>query len=1098
MAKLALFLLGSPRIELGDQVIYMNTRKATALAAYLGVTAVSHRRDTLTALLWPELNQKRSRAALRTTLSVFKKEVGPEWLLAVDDTISLQPDYWCDVIQFQQVVTNPAEQSMARLQEAADLYQDHFLAGFSLSDSATFDDWQYFQTDSLRQQLGTTLQHLSAAYEAKNLAEQAITQCRRWLSLDPLHEPAHQQLMRLYAHSGQKAASLRQFDQLQQILNEELGISPSPQTIALYENIKRGSTAASAPNPTTKPLPWPDLYPSTSFVGRQKELSQIQERLADPNCRLLTLIGPGGVGKTRLALQTGQQLGSKTAVFVSLASILPQDEHFISAIADAVGFQFYSQANTKIQLFNFLKEKEWVLVLDNFEHLQQCKPILSVLLQHAHKIKLLVTSRERLNLQGEWLLEIEGLPYPQDAITLFQQRARQLAPNLNLSDQEEAIVHICRLVQGLPLGIELAAAWVRMLSCQQIAVEIEQNVDFLTTQSSDMPARHRSLRAVFNHSWQLLDEAEQRLYRQLAVFPAGFSRETAVAVLAVTLPQLSRLVDKSLLRYDYINRYTIPESLYPFVNGHLQSNEDEAKQARMAHVRFFATFMTQQSSSIRGGAQQKALATITHEIDNVRSAWAWATSQMNNSFVGQMVDPLARFYEMRNFFAEGLNAFSIFNNWSEENELSQKIKAQGLARYGRFCHRLGDIEQAHSCAQQSLTLARKLGLDEDIAFALNNLGYIFWSQGDYETAKKYYEESLELYRQLDNQWGIGQLLNHLAILPQALSETENLLRESLSIARTLGDAWGEARLLNNLGFAVNDRTESQRLWQACVTLCQQLEDQYLLTFPLINLGHSARTAGQFEQARHYYQESFDVCLELGYQQGIARNWGHLGRAAYNLGEYNVAIQCCQSGLDYAQALSDQRGMGLLYFTLGQVALAMGNMDTAVSHLQYSLEIFRDAHDRQGEAWPLLGIAEYHLHHSALHDTHTKAHEALSIFTDVGDKIGVALAHQLLARSIDDDGQSRDHLQVALDTAVAQQSPPLIMDTLATVAEWHFQVGNMQKAWTIANFISEQETVTAVTKAKAHTLANELQNSTENSKLSPTLEELLATIFHPTP
>lgn len=1106
MTRLDLFLLGSPRIELHGQPIKVSTRKAIALAAYLGVTAVPHQRDHLTALLWPELNQQRGRAALRTTLSALKKEIGAEWLIAANDTIHLKSSYWCDVVQFHEYVADVEHQPVDNLQKAVDLYRDGFLAGFTLKDSIAFDEWQYFQTETLQQQLESTLQQLVAYFQAEGDYAQAIELCRHWLKIDTLNETVHHQLMTLYAASGQPTAALRQYAQLTQVLKEELDIPPTEVSTTLYKAIKNGRFSSSSPPKTDHSNPpWNNPYLATSFVGRQQEITQIENRLTNPDCRLLTLIGSGGVGKTRLALQIGEQLKSDlwtTAVFVPLASVKAEPIQLISAIAAATGFQFYGQKDSQTELLNFLKEKGWLLLLDNFEHLLVCKSVLTAILQTAPHIKLLVTSRERLHLQSEWLFTIEGLPHHKvdqnDAVTLFQHRALQIESNLDVAVNRESIAQICQLVEGLPLGIELAAAWVRVLSCPEIAAEIKKSLDFLTTQTNDRPHRQRSLRAVFDHSWQLLTEPEQQALRQLAIFQGDFTRKAATIITKTNLQHLANLVDKSLLRHDPTNRYQIPEALQPFAHEHLQAADEEHEQTQTAYIRYFATFLAEQEAALKGGGQQEALQTISIELDNIRAAWALGIEQKRHATISKMLAPLARFLEMRNLFSEGASIFAIFSDWPTHDSVGSVVKMRGLAYYGRFCHRQGDIKQAEIALTQSLEDAHVLHAESDIAFALNSLGYIAWSRGAYNEARQYYQESLDLYRRLDDQWGIGQVLNHLAILPQDLAKTRALLQESLTIARHLGDLWSEARILNNLGFAAVSRNDSQHLWQECATLCHQLGDRYLLTFPLINLGHSARTEGQFKQAQQYYQESFSICNELGYQQGAARNLGHLGRVAYQLGEYTSAQELCKKGLTQSKAIGDQRGLGLLQYTLGRIAMAVGEYNTAVDHYQDSLKSFRQSQDRQGEAWPLWGLATYYLQLEQIAIAQKDAQAALAIFAEVGDKIGIVGAHTTLAESLHEGNQAQNHLEIALNTAVSLQSPPLLMTVLVAIASWHWRQGNLQKAYLIAEFVARQETGTAVTKANATNLAQKIQEVQANVVTAPKIvfiDEILPTILN---
>ncbi len=290
----------------------------------------------------------------------------------------------------------------------------------------------------------------------------------------------------------------------------------------------------------------------TPFVGRDNELNEIVDLLVDPSCRLLTLVGPGGIGKTRLALEAGRMMldgstnggGSVTRFpdgiyFIPLQSLQSADL-LVSTIGDAAGFQFYQGSDIKRQLVDYLQNKSVLFVLDNMEHLLDSASVISEILLNARGVNMLATSREALNLREEWLYPIGGMTIPAEnqldqlerfsAVQLFVQSARRAQPGFSLDTERAGVVRICRLVGGMPLGIELAAAWVRALSCGEIADEIAHGIDILETPARNVPERHRNMRAVLDQSWRLLDEDEQRIMRRLSVFRGGFAREAAEAV----------------------------------------------------------------------------------------------------------------------------------------------------------------------------------------------------------------------------------------------------------------------------------------------------------------------------------------------------------------------------------------------------------------------------------------------------------------------------------------------------------------------------------------------------------------------------------------
>ncbi len=1130
-------LLGAPQIERDGKPVTVNTRKAIALIAYLVITAQPHSRESLVALLWPELDHRRGRAALRTTLSALKKALGGTGLIVEREAIGLDLAFIeCDALQFAALLEHAENEScpqrLPHLAQAAALYGSDFMAGFSLTNSAAFDEWQRFQADNWQRQLSRVLSQLARCYAAEGQSDRAIACAQRWLALDPLHEPAHRQLMQLYATHGQRTAALRQHQTCQRVLTEELGVAPDAETTALYTQIRDAGLAAATGTKRIKPATRP--LPTTPLVGRATELAQIWQRLTDPDCRLLTLIGVGGMGKTRLALAVAHHypdLFTDGCAFVSLAPV--SDARFLTAaIADALGFSFYGRSAPQQQLLDYLRQKRLLLILDNFEHLLAGADLLPKIWSQAPHVQLLVTSRERLQLRGEWVMAVHGLSYPADgtavsrqdhaAIQLFLQTARRLAADFSAEDNLEAIARICQLVDGLPLGIELAAAWVRALPGREIAAEIKTNLDFLATSLRDLPERHRSLRAVFDHSWNLLTATEQTAFRQLSVFRGGFDRAAATAVTGTKLAQISVLLDKSLLRGVGNGRYAIPEALRPYGAEKRHALPHEQQAIKIKHSRYFAGFLQQHQRDLKGGRQQEALAEISAEIENIRLAWQWAAAARDSASLDMAAESLFLFYEMRSNFQEGVAMFqmaaqalktadSLISGQEQMTHDNQRLSARAktLARQGRFCHRLGRYEEAQTLLQESLDIAQALATtaetQADIAFARNNLGYVAWSLSQYDQAQSFYRQSLDIYRQIDDKWGVARTLNNQAIIPQDLAKTQKLLQESRRIAQEMGDLWGMARALNNLGIVTDDPQETRRLYQECAAICQSIGDRFLITFPLTNLGHTARQSGEFAEAQQFYQESLAICREIGYRAGAARNLGHLGTAAYALGDYDAAEQYCREGLSICRTLGDQRGIGLLTYTLGLVAIARGRLNLAEEQCQTSLTVFREAGDQQGVAWPLLGLARLAYIRGEAALAREWGQESLSIFQEVGDKDGLARALTVLgitAVSLNETASAQKLLAEALTTSISCQAVPITLETLVGITALRLKQGRNQSAFILLNSVLNHAGAEQVTKDGAARLRSELvgavgaegETAVANQQKTVSLDEIVAAVW----
>ncbi|MCP4421785.1 MAG: SARP family transcriptional regulator, partial [Chloroflexi bacterium] len=589
MPQFSVNLLGEFAVRLDNTpVTNFYSDKVRALLAYLVVEdAQAQSRAKLAGLLWPEYPEKQARQSLRQALLHLRKALNdtkadPPQILADRQTVQLNPaiPIHSDIAAFEAALNKAGG-----AEEAVAAYRGDFLDGFFLNDSAEFDDWVVMQRELLRSDMLSALNLVVAQHEQRGELAQAIKTAQRWLTLEPWQEEAHRTLMRSYFAQGDQAAALAQYAACEAALAEELAIEPTAETRSLYNEIRLSSQTGRSNLPV----------PTTPFVGRAADLATILTRLNDPGCRLLTIVGAGGSGKTRLAIEAAAQVDlPHDVLFVGLDAI-NSVEAVPLTLTDLLGMSLSGTKPPQAQLADFLAERPYLLLLDNVEQLlagsnaAALRQLIADLLQASPHLKLLATSRIRLQLQAEWVSPLEGMVVPDmpaelaasDAVQLFCQSGQRVQPGFGLTDSNQtAVAQICRLCAGLPLALELAASWLHVLDCAEIATELSQSLDLLTTSNPDIPPRQQSLHAVFNQSWQRLTFNEQTALRRLAVFRGGFTREAALAVADTPFPILAVLTEKSLIQRIVTTgnaRFSLHKPLRLFALEKLRASGEEAK-----------------------------------------------------------------------------------------------------------------------------------------------------------------------------------------------------------------------------------------------------------------------------------------------------------------------------------------------------------------------------------------------------------------------------------------------------------------------------------------------------------------------------------------
>lgn len=692
---------------------------------------------------------------------------------------------------------------------------------------------------------------------------------------------------------------------------------------------------------------------STTFIGRQTDLNEISTLLAESSCRLLTVVGLGGAGKTRLALEVARWLQDSFTDGVYFIPLQPlqNPDQIIQATLIALNLEI--DRDPHAHLLSYLSERQLLLVMDNFEHLMGGIDLLTDILTHSTKVKIIVTSRESLQLQGEWIRQVYGLDYPDNiaslsnghysAVQLFNERAQRLRSDLDIDTQHPYIVKICRLVEGLPLALELAAGWIKTLSCKEIAEEIQRNRDILAARAKDMPERHRSMQAVFDHSWFLLNEDDQAVLRRFAIFRGGCTREAAEQITGASLSILAGLVEKSLLRHDANSgRYDMQELLRQYVHEHLEAAGEEMR-IRNLHSQYYAMWCHTHFNSVSNSEQAEFLKRVNAELDNIRISWAWALERENYDVIDRLIDTLMMYFHK---YSRTVEIGDLFQTAATQLVNSTTDREQSIL--GRLLGRLADWtamqsrnDDAELLFQQSMQIAREQNNLKELHRSQRFYAWFILGicRAEYSRALPLIEESVAFYRDQENKNNLAWSLLNLARVYGKMGQAEQqqkLLLEAYRIYKDDNDPSGMSVTLMYLGYkAANEGrwTESQRFLQELIELDQSYDsgdNKFNTIRAYFMLMMVAVMQGDFEQAQQHEQSVLRI-------QG-PHNYHHI--------DFKVTLHCNIS----RSLMLDVDGTTLEALHLTEEAIAdakqRGDMPEVVQRGQIA------------RAWHLCGLGEF--------------------------------------------------------------------------------------------------------------------------------------------
>ena len=685
--------------------------------------------------------------------------------------------------------------------------------------------------------------------------------------------------------------------------------------------------------------------PMNSFIGREVEVRRIVAYFTDGQARLVTLTGPGGIGKTRLSLQVATELLDTYpdgVWFIALAD-LRQPAHVITEIAKALDLPLESAQDVMEQVVSYLLGKTLLLVLDNFEHLMEASEDVNTLLLRCPMLRCLTTSREPLKIAGEQRFVVPPLSIPSEdvnsetlhefeSVKLFLARAEAVAPDFQLTtDNAATIGAICRIVDGLSLAIELTAARVRAMTPQNILARLKVLLDsspssksstLLSTNNRDVPARHQTLNAVIDWSYDLLEIEEQLLLCQLSLFSGGFFLEAAETICSLacvheekdspyteTIDLIFNLHDKSLLiteEYLTQTRYRLPVPVQLYLR-----EKQPPTGFREAHAHYYLTLAQEQDRKLEGPEQSDALSEMAIELDNFRAVFGFA--QENNEWLlfGQLAVALSKFFYIHGLWTEGLG-------WLEqaETELHQ--------RFGE--HQGSEDTSETNEASIQLTIA---GLRVALATLYNE-------QQECETARRLCESALQIFRTIGQQLGMVKALNCLGIIARyekKLKEADTHFTEALEIAKVLGNKWHTVTVLNNLGLtAYNCRHfEAAKLhYTESLRLARELGNKLSIAYALNNLGKTANQQGLREEAQRYYTESLHLTRDLSTSNvGFPYLLDSLGKVALRHGKHEEARDYYTASLEYRKENGTSHEIADSLYQFGQLAHAEGEFEQSL-------------------------------------------------------------------------------------------------------------------------------------------------------------------------
>lgn len=1062
-----LTLLGGASVSVGDEWTDLPNTVGSLIVSTLALSEGWVSRSELSALVWPDRDEVTARKHLRWHLHKIRRSPGLGGIELERDRVrwSVRSDVHAFVRAFRE----------ERWLDAVTLYHGPLLTGLTWPDSTELTEWLTTERGLLQGLWREASLKATDVLEAAGRAAEGARIASKLLELDPLDEEALRRFVRLAAAGARTDEALVAYTAFETTLHSELRLQPLEETRSLMESVRL--RAVSAPVlPAVLQVGGSVPHTATRLVGRERETREVQDLLAHPECRLVSLTGFGGIGKSRLALEVAA--GATTAfadgvVFVPLQAVA-SSELVPSAVASALHLVAPDRVGAAQQVLQHLEARQVLIVLDAFEHVVDARAFVESLLDGARGVTLVVTSRARIGAHGEWVYPVEGLAAPGvddevspdaaqafGAVELFTNAARRENRSFSASAADvAAIARIARALGGLPLGLELAASWSRLLTCEQIADEIERDPDFLRAEAG-VARHHQSLRMVFDRSWRSLDARNRRVLQALALFRAGFAREAAAVVAQAGLDDLLRLTDASLVQRAG-DRFTLHEVVRRFALDRLVDEPTEHVAVAARFRAAYAQLVAEQEAVFRGPTPMAALRTIERDLGNVRAAWEAAAAVRDVASAARMLTGLVTYYERRGLFQEARDAL-------ERAERAFASGARGdadvfLARLrasrGWCGHRMGDNAVAAELLEASLDVFRARGEEALAASAATSLAIVLHGSGELERAERLCADSLAWCRQRSDLSGIGRNLHVMGLFATRVGEYERAeapLREALDAYARSQDAVGRGVCLNSLGhcsFSRGRYDDAHASYAAALKIARATGDRRSEGMTAMNVGNARRHSGDLVAAKGWYLVALEIFGDIGEARGRASILNNLGNLARDMHDGEAAERYYLESLALKRASGDRLALVTTLRNVAQALMVKGDARGAHQHVDEALEIASSsgAWAMAAESYRQQGAIE--LHHGS-----------------------VAAAQSAFAR--------------ALELALACGSDPLMLRALVSMSDAYVRVDRHPEAARLLAAVLAHEATDHETRAEADTVVGTLPDGTPLPAAPPdTLRELV--------